>query len=272
MRRLLAGIALAALIGLGACGWLAIDRQVLVVKVEGQLEEAEAAQIRRRIGRLLRGRLLTMDVAELRERVLELSWPEEVSVRKVWPDTVVVRVARRTVAARWAEAGYLTPAAEIVSTPNTSLDIPTFDCALSSPKEAMAMYRYLKGMVQGTGLVIDRVVENEIGEWQLTFSAPAIGRSDEISAMVATTGYTSGTKDGGGSVDVQGDLTLMLGADSLGERMRRFLVAWPRLPGNRAGAIDYIDLRYANGMAVRWREPDTRQAGAIATTGARGTT
>ena len=47
MRSFLAVVALAALLAAGAAGWLAADRQVRVVKVEGQLAES-AAEIRRR--------------------------------------------------------------------------------------------------------------------------------------------------------------------------------------------------------------------------------
>ena len=271
MRRLLAVIALAVLVSAGACGWFAIDRQVRVVKVEGQLADSEAAQIRRRIGQALKGRLLTMDVAQLRARVMELSWPDEVSVRKVWPDTIVVRVARRTVVARWADAGYLTPAGEIVSTPNGPLDVPAFDCALSSPREAMEVYRYLQGMAADAGLAIEHVSENEIGEWKFAFTEPG--------ARFA--GAPPGNRPGDdvtatGALPGAGGPTVMLGADRLRERMQRFLVAWSRFLGHRAAAVDYVDLRYSSGIAVRWREPgrqhEDTDAEALGTTGATGTT
>ncbi|MCY4564734.1 MAG: FtsQ-type POTRA domain-containing protein [Gammaproteobacteria bacterium] len=239
MRSLLAVVALAALLAAGAAGWLAADRQVRVVKVEGQLAESEAAEIRRRIGQALDGGLLTMDVARLRERVMELSWPGEVSVRKVWPDTIVVRVARRTVVARWADAGYLTPGGEIVSTPNGPVDVPVFDCALSSPREVMEVYRYLQGMTSEAGLVIERITENEIGEWQLALAEPG--------ALPAGMEHAAGP-------------TVMLGADRLRERMGRFLVAWSRFLMDRADTVDYVDLRYGSGIAVRWREPEVQHA------------
>ncbi len=263
MRRFLAAVALLVLVTAGAGGWFALDRQVRIVKVEGQLAESEAAEIRRRIGRALEGEaleggLLTMDVRKLRGRVMELSWPGEVSVRKVWPDTLVVRVARRTLVARWSDAGYLTPGGEIVNTPNGPLDVPVFDCALSSPREAMEVYRYLQGMAAQAGLVIERVWENEIGEWQLAFGEPQARPAASDEAPPAVHGA--------------GGPTLMLGADSLRERMQRFLVAWSQHLVDRAAAVDYVDLRYGSGMAVRWREPETRHAGAPATAGAMETT
>ena len=258
MRSFLAGIALVALVTAGAGAWYALDRPVRVVKVEGQLAESEAAAIRRRIGRALEGRLLTMDVSGLRERVLELSWPGEVSVRKVWPDTVVVRVARRTVVARWADAGYLTPGGEIVSTPNGPVNVPVFDCALSSPREAMEVYRYLQGMAADAGLLIERVSENEIGEWQLALKEPGA--------------WMAAGNEAAGSPHRASGPTVMLGASGLRERMQRFLVAWPRLLADGAAAVDYVDLRYGSGIAVRWRQPATQHAEALSNSGATETT
>lgn len=273
VRRVSAVLALAVLAAAGACGWLALDRQIRVVKVEGQLAEAEAAQIRRSIGQVLEGRLLTMDVAKLRERVLALSWPGDVTVRKAWPDTIVVRVARRTVVARWADVGYLTPGGEIVSTPYAPTDVPEFDCVLSAPREAMEIYRYLQGMAAPAGLVIEQVSENEIGEWQLALSQATIGRAaGSMYAAPAGTQAASGADATPALPDADARLTVMLGADSLRERMRRFLVAWSRLLGQRAAAVDYVDLRYGNGIAVRWRESDTQHAGAMETVAAKGTT
>ena len=258
MRRFPAIVALTVLVSTGACGWLAVDRQVRVVKVEGQLAESEAAEIRRRIGQVLEGRLLTMDVSQLRERVMELSWPDKVSVRKVWPDTLVVRVATRTFVARWADVGYLTPGGEIVRSPIGPPDVPVFDCALSGPGEAMEVYRYLQGMAADARLVIERVRENEIGEWQLGFAEPG-------------TRTAAGAAEAGGALPAGGGPTVMLGADSLRERMQRFVSVWSRFLVERGAAVDYVDMRYGSGIAVRWREPEPQHA-EVPTAGATETT
>jgi len=258
MRKLLAVAAITALLAVATGGWLAIDRQIRVVKVEGPLAASEAAEIRSSIEEVLNGRLLSLDVSKLRKRVMELSWPGGVSVRKVWPDTVVIRVSRRTVVARWAEAGYLTPAGEIVSTPNGPLDVPVFECALSTPRQAMEAHRYLQYMAEDAGLVISRLSENRLGEWQLEFSYPGAGAHSME--------YPAGLE-----LDLAGP-TVMLGAGGLRDRMERFLEAWSRLPMERVNRVDYVDLRYGTGVAVRWREPDVQQAETSRAAGATETT
>lgn len=273
MRSVFAASAVLILLSAGACGWVAIDRHVRIVKVEGPLAETEAAQIRRQIGRVLDGRLLTMDVAQLRKRVMELSWPGEVSVRKVWPDTIVVRVSRRTVVARWADQGYLTPAGEIVITPNGPADVPVFDCALSTPKEAMEVYRYLQSMTADVGLLIQRVSENEIGEWRLAIVGPVARKAVGPTGLAAENDLAMPDAAAAeAQAGPEARLEVMLGADSLRERMQRFLVAWSRMLEQRADSVDYVDLRYGNGIAVRWREPNRQHAEAARTAVGVGTT
>jgi len=170
------------------------------------------------------------------------TWPGEVSVRKLWPDTIIVRVARRDVVGRWADTGYLTPRGDILATADGPTDVPVFDCALSSPGEAADIFKFLQEMAGASGMSISRVTENAIGEWQLGFSVPGA------------------------------DPTVMLGAERLPQRMRRFLAAWAGLLGQHAAAVDYVDLRYENGSAVRWREPSAQHAQAMETTEAAGTT
>ncbi len=265
MRSVFALAALLVLVSAGAFAWIALDRQIRVVKVEGQLAETEAAQIRRQIGRVLDGRLLTVDVAQLRDRVKALSWPGTVSVRKVWPDTIVVRVSRRNVVARWSDQHYLTPAGELVSTPNAPANLPEFQCALSSPKEAMEIYRYLQGMASAADLLIRRVSENEIGEWQLVIAGARPFMTSPGASLPADL-LPGDAQSEPLQPDASQQLIVMLGADSLRERMQRFLLAWSRLLERRAHALDYVDLRYGNGMAVRWREPNVQHAEAVGTT------
>lgn len=261
MRNLLVGIALVALVALGVFGWRAVDVdwQVHVVRVEGQLQQAEKVEVQRRIEQVLQGGLLSLDVTRLREQVLALSWPDKVSVRKVWPHTIVVRVTPKRVVARWADDGYLTSAGDILKTPNGPLDVPVFNCALSNSRKALEVYRGLQRIAEEQGLVIDGVIENEIGEWQLTVSRGPIG-------------YARVGNDAPVPADARSSLTLMLGADHMRKRLERFLVAWSRRLSRHADNLDYADLRYGNGIAVRWRRPDTQHAGATTTQGAKETT
>ena len=48
---------------------------------------------------------------------------------------------------------------------------------------------------------------------------------------------------------------VLLGAQQLNERMHRFLLVHRRVLKSSAVAAEYVDVRYANGLAVRYKEP-----------------
>ena len=271
MRSLLFLFVLMAVAYLVGGRWFEVD-EVRIVKVQGELAPPEAAQVRRRVGQVLDGRMLTVDVSELREQLLELSWPREVSVRKIWPDTLLVRVARDTVVAGWGEDRYVTPAGEIVDTPNVPPNLPVFDCMVSSPREALAVYDRLRGLAAAAGIEIAGLSENEIGEWRVEISPPWGWSAGALASTVHHGATQLGIDTEGAWPESDEGPVLVLGADELDGRMERFLTAWMRYLRERGENIDTIDLRYGRGMAVRWREPVTQHAEAGGTLGAVGAT
>jgi cell division protein FtsQ len=48
-------------------------------------------------------------------------------------------------------------------------------------------------------------------------------------------------------------MTLKIGHNDILTRLTHFVKVYPKIVGERAPDVDYIDLRYSNGMAVKWR-------------------
>jgi cell division protein FtsQ len=57
---------------------------------------------------------------------------------------------------------------------------------------------------------------------------------------------------GGWTLTLASGAEIAIGREHPRERLKRFLDAWPKLAAGRANSPAYIDLRYANGFAVRW--------------------
>lgn len=222
IRQVLATLAALVLVLAGLSVWQQLDRPVTAVRVQGGLSTPEQAAIREVVSRNLNGGLLSLDVAALTQRIRELSWPRSVQVRRVWPQTLEIRVEKESVVAAWGEGGYLNSAGKVVRLAEGMEDVPALSSSLSTPRQAMEVYQMLQSRVSRAGLSIARLEENALGEWLMTF------------------------EDG---------MTLALGNEALGERLSRFLVAYRRALGARRGEIAHVDARYENGVAVSWREP-----------------
>jgi len=234
MAKLLAPV-LGLLIAVGALiTWIELDAPISVVRVEGQLDTAERAAIRRAMAAGLRAGatdtrglvgvtsgILSTDLEALRQSIHALSWPRHVTVRRSWPDGLVVSVDKEMVIAAWRDA-YLNTEGKVVQWPVARTDLPIFDCQVSQPRAAMEVYQRLNDATASAGLRIDRLAQNELGEWTVNFS------------------------DG---------IKLILGAEHLSQRVARFLVVYEHELAQIEGSVDQVDARYANGVAVRWRQP-----------------
>ena len=215
-----------ALLGLAAvAAWLyvSLDRPVRSVEVIGSLAPAEAAEVRRRLSELKPRRLLSTDLGALREHLMDLSWPRLVHIRRVWPDTISIRIERQLVVAKWGDEGYLTAGGELVSGLDRAVTVPLLDCEVASPQKALEVFRYLQDIAAEDGLEIRALAENALGEWRL---------------------------------ELANGVRAHLGADALRSRMGRFMEVHRHLAQQSEQALRYLDLRYANGAAVRFDEPE----------------
>ena len=221
LRKAAAVVGVVALFAAALWGYLLLDKPVRVVEVLGELAPGEADQVRRRIAESAPMRLLSTDLDALRERVLALSWPRQVSLWRVWPDKLSVLIEREAVVARWGDAAHLTDTGAVVTSPIKPEAVPHIHSALASPKEALDTYRQLQDIASQAGLTIAALEESALGEWRI--------------------GFANG-------------MDAALGAEFLHDRMRRVLKVHRHLAERGEARVDYVDLRYPNGAAVRMVE------------------
>jgi len=209
--------------------WLRLDTPVERVVVSGSLLAPEQAEIRRAVLAGLSGGMLGLDLAAIRDGILALSWPQTVSVRRRWPDTLVIDVEKAAVVAQWQQ-NYLTSDGRVVSAPHLSGELPRFECENADPVAALEMYHRLSQAAAGQGLGLRVLEENALGEWSVMVSGAA-------------------TDD---------PIRVMLGARNASERFQRFLLVFEQALAEKPERILEVDARYDNGVAVSWRhQPDS---------------
>ncbi len=243
MAKLTAPVMIVMLAFAALMAWIELDAPISSVRVEGQLDEAERASIRRAVAAQLRsgagvaqgvrgtqsvrvtqivpGGILSTDLDLLQQAIRDLSWPRHVTVRRLWPDGLVVSVDKEMVVAAWRDA-YLNTEGMVVQWPGARADLPIFDCQVSQPRAAMEIYQRLNDATAPVGLRIERLAQNELGEWTVNFAT---------------------------------GIKLILGAERLTQRVARFLVVYERELAQKEDLVEQVDARYANGVAVRWRQP-----------------
>jgi cell division protein FtsQ len=220
----------AAILGAGvllAAGlWFWVQQQAgetLILQVEGRLRYVLPGDVQVVAKPHLQAGFFELDIRAVHAAVLELPWVERVEIRRRWPNGVVVRVWERQPLARWGERSLISTNSELF-TPSAGA-LPAGLPMLSGPAGTESLLveslTHFGEVLAPAGLKVAAIGIDERGAWGVTL-------------------------DNG--------LVMRLGRGQIEERLRRFAdVAVPTL-GDRIEQVAYVDLRYGNGFAVRWRE------------------
>ncbi len=252
LRRLMAATALLGLASAAVFAYLFLDRPLRVVDVLGELAPGEVKEVRARISEHMPARLLSVDLDELRQGIMALSWPRKVSVRRVWPDRISVRIEREATVAQWGDKGYLSSTGAVVNTPDATAAVPYLDCAVAGPDEALGVLRYLQGILDAKELGQNAPrpgfleAEHSLGP---SLAPPA---ADDRLLIASLTENALGEW----RVQLANGVQAILGAEDLHDRMHRFLLLYRHLLRSSEKPLLYLDMRYANGAAVRWADLD----------------
>jgi cell division protein FtsQ len=200
------------------------DRPIAKVSVRGELAYVDPQAVQARMAPFVEASFFKVDLDGLRHDLEQMPWIAHVEARRVWPDEVMVRLDEQLPIARWGDEALLNNNGQAFA-PD---DLTKYEHLpqLYGPKRAqhrvMQQYQMLGQMLRPLGFSIARLELRARGSWFVT------------------------TKQG---------VELLLGRDQIIEKMRRFAAIYQQELAQQSEKIARIDLRYANGLAVAWREP-----------------
>lgn len=194
-----------------------------VVEVTGEFTYLDQSAIEARVARALHGGFFDVDLQQIRARVAAMPWVEQVSVRRVWPDTLRMHVTEQVPLAYWNKKALVNLDGKVfrpASIPDLG-SLPQLYGDDASAPQVVAFYLRLHAQLLPGALRIASAGRNPRGEWSVAF---------------------------------HNGLQLILGRENLIERQRAFLEVYPRLTVQLHRQAQRIDMRYEHGFAVRWRE------------------
>lgn len=180
----------------------------------------------------LRGTFFTVDIVRLRNAFEKLPWVRRADVRRQWPDTIEVVIEEHTPLARWGEKGkegLVNVQGEVFEGAYEGA-LPVFAGPPGTSQEIAAQYEVFQRELSAIGRQPTHVRLSPRRAWQ---------------------------------VQLDNGMTLEVGREQVSARLARFLVSYPQTIAPLGRNADYVDLRYANGFAVRVPEV-TKAKGAAA--------
>ncbi len=181
---------------------------------------------------------IAQDVDDIQQEVMRLPWIKHASVRKQWPDRLIVDIKEYTPAFYWNDLFLLDKNGDVFSVPLdriTNTELPRLYGPEGKQKSVLDSYRKLDEISRKLAssqltLHIQAAIVDERNAWQLMVKQ-------------CVTGFCLENQD----------IKLILGSEDVERHYKQFIKLFPeiqiRMPANER--IMVADLRYENGISVQ---------------------
>ncbi|MFT5225724.1 MAG: cell division protein FtsQ [Polaribacter sp.] len=164
----------------------------------------------------------SLDIQKVMNSLSNKSWAESVSIRRVWPDRVMIKIIEKKPLARWDDEHLLSDKAEIfLANAKAFENLPQIYGSNGQPKQVLQQY--------------------------YDFSEQFRSLDETISQI---------NIDNRGAVDIKlaDGLKIKLGRDNVDSKIERLVSIYAQQIRPRRTEIEQLDLRYSNGFAIAWKK------------------
>lgn len=187
------------------------------VEVSGQLDHVNRKQVELIVEEHLTGNFFTLDLKKTRDAFEKLPWTRNVSVRRHWPSTLSVEIEEHKALARWGDIALVNTYGELFHGASDA-DLPVFYGAGYAVENVAEHYESFRKILNSIDMKIAQVTLSSRLAWEI--------KTDK-------------------------DILISLGRENMNARLQQFSVAFQTVLRHLNTTIQYADLRYPNGFAVR---------------------
>lgn len=188
--------------------------------VAGELDRTSASQIRAAAVSPASSGFFAVDLEAVRDSVESLPWVAHAEVSRHWPDALRVAITEHRPVARWNDQGLFSNNGEVfqVSGSEGMQGLAKLRGPEGRRLEVLDRWQSMRRQLNAIGMDIDALELDERGAWEATLD--------------------SGVR-------------LVLGRESVEMRLQRYIEVHEAIR-DQGGRPAVIDMRYTNGLAVRW--------------------
>lgn len=198
------------------------DFSVEKVKVVATYEHLDTKTLQNIIESYANTGFFEMDASNLRRELLRVPWIYRVSIKRKWPSTIWVEIEEQKAVAQWKDEALLN-ADGMLFTPLKETfppGLPFLNGHEDEVQEIVVNYRKMEAMVKGLGFKVTRLEVDEQQVWHLVLN---------------------------------NKVKILLNSENILDDLQKFVSAYPKIMADHPNeAIEAVDLRYKNGMAVKW--------------------
>ena len=192
------------------------------IQLQGSFINLDQAEVEATLKDYIGQGFFSLDIHQLQQSLKARPWTASVSVRRIWPDKLVVIIHERKPVARWDDQHLLSDRAVVFAADTSAFEhLPRVHANNHEPQWALQQYARLQ---RRFAAVDERVVSLQI--------------------------------DSRGALDVEliNGLYVKLGRDEVEHKIDRLVQIYEQQILPRRERIERLDLRYSNGFAVAWKK------------------
>lgn len=188
------------------------------VDIEGEFRFWQASQLASELSWVRELNFFSLDVREVKDRLEGLPLVQTVSVKKIWPDTLLIKFKEDIPVAVWNERTLLNPHGVALSLPEgfEQGTLPRLTGPKSEAEKVMRQFQRLQRKLVSMDVRIESLSMNNVGSWQATLS---------------------------------NRWSVEFGRQQQEQRVSRLVTLLKILPQEK---VVVVDLRYGKGAAIQW--------------------
>jgi len=221
-RRLFLFVLLVACVVAWRYGYGLLNTRITRVKIEGQYASVRKSLVENTILPFIQQGFLRVDMNALQAALLEMPMIAKTALWREWPHTLVVYLKARSPVVSWntnryiSRGGVVFPQDMVVGAQH----LPALHGPEGYSNEVFARYRVANDLLEKIGLAVRAM-------W-VTSRASVI-------------------------VETNNGIRLNIGQRDLTDTLKRLVSVYPQVVGQHSAEVEYIDLRYPHGMAIKWK-------------------
>ncbi len=192
------------------------------VQVEGAFQYLDKKDIQNKISPLMQWGYFSVDLQRIQYSVMDLPWVEKVRVQRLWPDKLKLRIYEQKPVVRWQMKSLLNVRGDVFTPANIEefQSLPVLYAPIEQRYQLLQVMGGMQVSLMDQGLYLAEFRVSARQSWQLLMENGMVIQLGRFQPLQKFTQLMQ---------------TLMIAGNELVEKMA------------------YIDMRYPNGYAVRWR-------------------
>lgn len=187
------------------------------IKMDTQVERVDLAALQQRILPHIRGFFSTNAMA-LKQDILKDPFIDEVIIKRIWPDTLLVSLKELTIIASWGDKEAVSSKGDVLPVKvDPDKHLPIFLGPSGQAAKILEQYNAFVTILRPFNMSISEINLNLRQSWQITL-------------------------DNG--------LRILLGRKDLIEHLNSFVSVYPKLKKIHGENLESVDLRHSNGISV----------------------